>query len=142
VRAATGLQFSRIVDLTRSKFAALLRRERSSGHPIKLLHMAAHASAAGVQFADGFVDGNWLSQRLDGVQVLLVAACDSTNIGDWLGVVPYVVTIDAALGSPDAAVLAQHFWHNIALDLEPGEALDEALTHCPPAVSDHVVRHW
>ena len=42
----------------------------------------------------------------------------------------------------DAAVLTQHFWHNIGLNMEPGAALDEALTHCPPAVSEYVVRHW
>jgi hypothetical protein len=142
VRAATGLQFKRLVDLTRQKFARTLRRERNLGRPVKLVHMAVHASAAGVQFADGIVDGGWLSKRLDGVQVLLLAACDSDSIGDWLGVVPYVVTFGEALGSEDAAVLAQHFWHNIALDKDPGEALDEALTYCPPVVSEYVVRHW
>jgi hypothetical protein len=26
--------------------------------------------------------------------------------------------------------------------MEPGEALDEALGHCPPAVSEYVVRYW
>jgi hypothetical protein len=142
VRAATGMQFLRLVDLTRRKFADTLRRERGFGRPFKLLHMAVHASAEGVQFADGFVDGSWLSERLDGVQVLLLATCNSESIGDWLGVVPYVVTFSEALGNEDAAVLTEHFWHSIALDKDPGEALDEALKHCPPAVAEYVVRHW
>jgi hypothetical protein len=142
VRAAAGLQFSRLLDPSRRKFADALRRERSFGRPVELLHMAVHASPDGVKFADGLVDGDWLSERLDGVQVLLLAGCESDGIGDWLGVVPYVVTFGEALGNEDAAVLAQHFWQNIALDKEPGEALDEALRHCPPAVAEYVVRHW
>jgi hypothetical protein len=142
VRVATGLQFARLMELTRRKFDATLRRERGLGHPVKLLHMAVHASADGMQFADGLVAGDWLSERLDGVQVLLLATCDSDGIGDWLGVVPYVVTFSEALGNEDAAVLTQHFWHNIASDLEPGEALDEALKHCSPDVAEYVVRHW
>jgi hypothetical protein len=142
VRAGTGLQFSRLIDLTRKKFSAILRRERALGRPVKFVHMAVHASAEGVQFGDGMVSGDWLSERLDGVRVLLLAACDCDTIGDWLGVVPYVVTFGEALGNEDAAVLTEHFWHNIASDLEPGEALDEALTHCSPSVAEYVVRHW
>jgi hypothetical protein len=68
-----------------------------------------------------------------------MSALVSKNTG---GVRSSPVSQSAALGSEDAAVLAQHFWHNIALDLEPGEALNEALTHCPPVVGEYVVRHW
>jgi hypothetical protein len=52
------------------------------------------------------------------------------------------VTVDAALGEEDAAVLSQHFWQNIGLEMEAPEALDEALGHCAAGVSEYVVRHW
>lgn len=29
-----------------------------------------------------------------------------------------------------------------ALSMGPGAAVDEALTYCPPAVSERVARHW
>lgn len=142
VRAATGLQFQRLLDATRPKFEAYLRRERSLGRPVELLHLALHASAAGVQFTDGLADGNWLSERLGGVRVMLLAGCESEGVGDWLGVVPHVITLSEEIGSEDAAALTQHFWHNIGLGMEPGAALDAALAHCPPVVAEYVVRHW
>jgi hypothetical protein len=142
VRAATGLAFKRIIDATRPKFAEALRRERSVGRPVELLHLALHASPDGVEFADGVADGSWLSERLFGVRIMLLASCRGESIGDWLGVVPHVITLSEDITHEDAAVLTQHFWHNIGLSMEPGAALDEALTHCPPAVSEYVVRHW
>ena len=75
----------------------------------------------------------------------MCASCSSPpaegdSIGDWLGVVPHVITLSEDITHEDAAVLTQHFWHNIGLSMEPGAALDEALTHCPPAVSEYVVQ--
>jgi hypothetical protein len=142
VRSATGLKFMRILDATRSKFATALRRERQLGRPVELLHLALHASPEGVEFADGVADGSWLSERLFGVRIMLLASCRGDSIGDWLGVVPHVITLSEEISHEDAAVLTQHFWHNIGLHMEPGAALDEALMHCPPAVSEYVVRHW
>ena len=142
VRAATGLKFHRVLDATRPKFAAALRRERDLGRPVELLHLALHASPEGVAFADGVADGSWLSERLFGVRIMLLASCRGDSVGDWLGVVPHVITLSEDISNEDAAVLTQHFWHNIGLSMEPGAALDEALTHCPPAVSEYVVRHW
>jgi hypothetical protein len=142
VRAATGLKFRRVLDATRPKFAETLRRERGLGRPIELLHLALHASREGVEFADGVADGSWLSERLFGVRIMLLASCEGDSVGEWLGVVPHVITLSEEITHEDAAALTQHFWHNIGLNMEPGAALDEALTHCPPAVSEYVVRHW
>ncbi len=146
VRAATGLRFSRLVDTTQRKFAACLRRERGLGHPVELLHLALPVAAEGIQFTDGWADGNWLSELLQGVQVLLLVGCAGENagaqLGDWLGVVPHVVSVGEEIGAEDAAVLTQHFWHAICAGKEPGVALEEALGYCPPAVAEYVVRHW
>jgi hypothetical protein len=142
VRAATGLNFKRVLDATCTKFDCTLRRERKFGRPVELLHLALHASPAGVKFADHPADGNWLSERLDGVRVLLLASCECDALGDWLGVVPHVITLSEAITHEDAAVLTQQFWQGIGRKLDPGTALDEALAHCPPAVSEYVVRHW
>lgn len=142
VRAATGLRFTRVLDATRSKFDRVLRIERRLGRPVEWVHLAMHGSQQGVQFVDGVADSNWLSERLLGVQVLLLAACESDGVGEWLGVVPYVISLREDILHEDAAALAQHFWHGIGSGKEPGDALDEALSHCPPVVGEYVVRHW
>lgn len=142
VRSATGLKFMRVLDVTQRKFAETLRRERSLGRPVELLHLALRASPQGIQFAGGLADGSWLSQRLSGVRILLLAAWEGDASGGWLRSVPHVITLRAGIAPDDAAVLTQRFWHNIGLDLEPGPALDEALAHCPPGAGAYVARYW
>jgi hypothetical protein len=142
VRAATGLPFKRVLDCTRAKFTEALRRERGFGHPVELLHLALPTTAAGVEFADGLAGGNWLSERLQGVRVLLHLGNCSEDIGDWLGVVPYVITVAEDIAPADAAVLTEHFWYNIGAGRDPAAALDDALAYCSPAVAEYVVRRW
>ena len=139
VRSATGLKFQRLLDATRPKFAATLRRERGLGRPVELLHLALHASPEGVEFADGVADGNWLSERLFGVRIMLLASCRGDTIGDWLGVVPHVITLSEDITHEDAAVLTQHFWHNIGLNLEPGAGAGRS-AHPLPAGRQRVRR--
>jgi hypothetical protein len=142
VKRLTGLAFHRLTDASADDLDAYLRRERSKGQAVAYLHLAVHADHAGVQLADGAVDGDWLSERLLGVQVLLVAGCQGDRIGDWLGVVPHVVTLDAAIGHDDAAVLCKHFWTGIGQGATPACALAGALAACAPVVGEYVVRQW
>ena len=134
VKAQAGMGFHRLTDVTRETFDRYMRRERSNGRAVRWLHMAVHASAAGVQFADGQVDGDWLSERLLGVEVLLLAGCSGDSVGDWLGVVPHVVTLAEEIGHGDASTLTEGFWMGLARGVEPGRALDAALARCAPAV--------
>jgi hypothetical protein len=107
VRAATGLRFTRILDVTGQKFAGTLGLERGMGRPVAYLHLALHATADGIQFFDGFVDGNWLSERLFGVSVMLLGGCETDNIGDWLGVVPQPsANTSSAAGGPAPLISA------------------------------------
>ena len=39
--------------------------------------------AVGVRFTDGWVDGTWLSEQLQGVRVLLLIACESRAAIPW-----------------------------------------------------------
>lgn len=142
VKAESGLDFHRIEQATRDDLDAYLRRERSHGRPVQYLHIASHADHTGVQFADGLADGAWLSAMLQGVQVLVLAGCRSDRVGDWLGVVPHVVSLADKISHQDAAILTQHFWSEIACGAGPDEALSAALRRCPPVVSEFVVKHW
>lgn len=142
VKAQTGMDFHRLLNCTRTQFDTYFRRERSLGRPVALLHISAHAGPQGVMLADGLVDGAWLSERLAGVDVLLLAGCAADGVGDWLGVVPHVVTLAEEIGGEDARTLTLHFWTGIGRGLEPGVALAMALERCSPVVGEFVVRHW
>ncbi len=76
VKRLTGLAFHRLPDASADDLDAYLRRERSKGRPVGYLHLAVHAGPAGIDLAGGAVDGEWLSERLLGVQVLLLAGCE------------------------------------------------------------------
>ena len=73
---------------------------------------------------------------------MLLAGCQGDRVGDWLGVVPYVVTLAEDITHADAALLTQHFWMGIGRGLSADAALDAALAHCAPVVSEYVIRHW
>ena len=62
VKAATGLNFHRILDVTRDDFDAYLRRERSKGRPVELLHLAVHAAHDGAAVRRRAGDGR-LAER-------------------------------------------------------------------------------
>ena len=145
VRAAardTGLHYEHIAQATRSDLETHLRRARSLGRPITWVHLACHTSHEGVLFADGLGDGAWLSSVLMGVDVLLIAGCNGDRIGDWLAVVPHVVTLSDTISHDDAATLTRHFWEQLARGHPPTAALAQAMDRCPQVVWESVVAHW
>lgn len=142
VKRETGLDFHVLKNASRADLDAYLRRERSNGRPVTLMHVAVHAGHAGIQLDDGLADGDWLSARLLGVSVLLLGACNGDRVGDWLKVVEHVITVDDEIAHGDAALLTQHFWRNYASGMDVDAALTAALERCPPVVSESVVRHW
>jgi hypothetical protein len=79
---------------------------------------------------------------LDGVEILVIAGCESSEIGDLLGVVPYVVTMSNRVEHKDAAAFTRRWWSAIGRGLEPDEAWSEAIERSPSGMSEYVVRHW
>lgn len=142
VRTRSGIEFHRLQDVTKSSFAAHLDRQRANGRSVELVHIGAEAGADGLVFADGVASWDWLSGVLDGVQVLLLAGCESTHVGEWLGVVPYVVSISEKIVNEDAARFAQAFWMEIGNGVEPKAALDRALDRSPAQLQEFVLGHW
>ncbi len=138
----TGLNYHHIANATRADLETSLRRARSLGRPITWVHLACHASHAGVLFADGLGDGAWLSSVLMGVEVLLIAGCNGDRVGDWLAVIPYVITLSDAISHDDAATLTRHFWEELARKETPTAALAKAMARCPQVLWESVVAHW
>jgi hypothetical protein len=142
VARETGLHYDHIGEATRADLETHLRRTRSKGRPITWVHMACHVSHEGVLLADGMADGAWLSRVLMGVDVLLIAGCNGDRVGDWLAVIPHVITLSDKISHDDAATLTRYFWEFLARGEPPTAALAQAMERCPQVLWEAVVAHW
>lgn len=137
-----ALSISRINAVTKAKLKRYIDRGRMYNRPVELLHIGAHASKDGVLFGDGLADASWMSEHLAGVKVLLIASCSADLLGDWLGVVPYVVTLTEDVTDEDAAMFSRSFWSEIGAGRDPETALANSLQRAPSGMSEYVERHW
>lgn len=140
VKTQTGLDFSRRLSATRSMLKRDLDAARVAGNPIPYVHISAHMSANGVELADGIVSGAELSEMLQDVQVLVLAGCESTVVGDLLGVVPYVITLKEKVTHMDAMNFTDVFWRKIGSGTAPDDAFYATLDQVP-AVSEFAELH-
>jgi len=145
VKTHTGLDFSRRLSATKEMLQADLSRARVAGSPIPYVHISAHMGPGGVQLSDGkggidLVGGAELSEILQDVQVLVMAGCESTVIGDLLGVVPYVITLKEEVTHTDAMNFTDVFWREIGSGATPDKAFYTAIDRVP-AVSEFAELH-
>lgn len=142
VQRVTGLPFVRISSATKGQFERKLERDRVMGRPVQWLHLSVHAGPDGAQFADGLASWTWLSEILDGVQVLVVAGCVSDRAVDVLGVVPHVIGFGADIENRDAMLFAEVFWMQMAEHGDVDHAVNFALDRCPPVLREIIERSW
>ena len=140
VKTQTGLNFSRVLNVNFSNLKDTLSRARKSERPVRYLHLAVHASAEGLQFSDGVVTGQQLSEVLQDILVMVIAGCESTEIGDLVGVVPVVVTMRESIGHKDAADFTEVFWIEIGKGVNPEDAFYNTLERVP-AVAEFAEIH-
>lgn len=141
VRTKTGLRFSRLYPVTLDSLERKLNRDRVNGTPVRYIHFAVDSGPEGLVFQDGIATGLWLSQRLSGVEVAVIAGCKSDVVGDLLGVVRAVVTMREEIRNSDAAVFTEVFWTGIGNGLTVDRAFEDALDRCPPEVAEFVELH-
>lgn len=141
VRTQTGLRFSRLYPVTLDSLERKLNSDRASGKAVRYIHFAVHSGPEGLVFGDGIATGLWLSQRLSGVEVAVIAGCKSDVVGDLLGVVRAVVTMREDIRNSDAALFTEVFWTGIGNGMTVDQAFEEALDRCPPEVAEFVELH-
>lgn len=138
VRTHTGMELIRIDDATLGKIKAVLDRLRANGRRANV-HLAVHSDEQGVLLGGEQIDAGDLSEILDGVQVLLIAGCESSRLGDMLGVVPFVISISVEVSHGDASSFTRLFWMEIGKGLDPEEAMKLALDRAPSGMREFVV---
>lgn len=141
VRTETGMEFLRIQNATLERLKTALYRERAHGRQCNV-HLAVHAGPLGVELGDQVIGPLILSEILDGVQILLIAGCEADQVGDFLGVVPFVVSFSEVVEHDDAAIFCRWWWTGIGNGLEPDVALHQALARSPSSLQEFVVKSW
>jgi hypothetical protein len=141
VRQETGMVFTRLIDGDPDNLKIALDRARSQNSSV-YLHLAVRSSPEGFQYGKYVLDLDWLSANLSGVVVLLVAGSNSANVGDSLGVVPYVITMSDDVNSRDVSIFSRAFWTEIGKGIGPTLAIERAAKRSPSSVSEVITRHW
>ena len=141
LRGVTAFQLAVMRNVKRADLEALLERYRANGSPIRMLHLAVHANHAGLAFADGLADGLWLSRHLAGVEVLVLAGCESDRVADLLSVVPAVISMRDEIDNRDASIFCRAFWAAVAAGQDAQGAFDDALERSPSTVAETVELH-
>lgn len=141
VRTETGMEVQVISNPSPDNLKKALDRARMKQDHI-YLHMAIKADKDGYQLGDQIVDATWLSSVLNGVIVLVVAGTDSDAIGDFLGVVPYVVSMDGGVAHRDASIFARLFWSEIGKGMGPSLAIRRAMDRSPGTIREKIISHW
>ena len=142
VETETGLTFQRLENATLESLKRRLDRARSYGRPIDKIHMSVHSSPEGILLGGTIIDSDTLSEVLRDVNILVIAGCSSSNVGDFLGVVPYVITLNEEVDNTDAALFARAFWTQIGDRLNPKDALRVALQRSPSGMSEYIEKHF
>lgn len=140
VRARSGLPFTRLMPATVESLDRHLSRTRMQyGSPIRYVHISAHANESHIVL-DRPVDAILLSSIAQGIEVLVLDGCSTTDFGDLMGVVPNVVTLLEPIGHDSATRFAEVFWSSIGNGEEPPIAYDRAC-RLLPTVSEYAYMH-
>lgn len=141
VKMETGMAFEVIAQCTPEKLQASLDSARGM-QAVTYLHMSIKSDNQGYQLMDQIVDANWLSANLQGVIICLIAGSDSTEVGEFIGVVPYLITMSDKIPNKDAARFTRYFWTEVGKGIGPTLAFQRALDKSPGRMSEYVKRHW
>lgn len=141
VETETGLDVQEIKNPTPESIERKLSVVRGEKSQI-YLHLAVKADKEGYQIGSKIVDATWLSSILDGVLVLVVAGTDSSYVGEFLGVVPYVITMRGGVSNRDSAIFSKAFWTEIGRGIGPTLALKRSLARSPESIRESIVSHW
>ena len=144
VQAQTRARLATLDPVTMKDLEAALDRERRNRTPILFLHLGVHSDQDGLFFADGKATWDWLSERLAGVQVLMLAGCSNDRLADKLRVVDTVVSVRGReIQNNDASQFVEAFWVAVFSPGVPShsQAFEQALEIAPARVGEFVQLH-
>jgi hypothetical protein len=142
VQAQTSLRLAALDPVKMADLENVLDRHRLNGTPIRFVHFGVHSDERGLYLDDGLAKWEWLSERLDGVDVLVLAGCSNDRVADKLRVVDAVVSVRAReIQNKDASLFVEVFWLAIGNGRNAQEAFEQALERAPARVGEFVELH-
>lgn len=137
-----GIAFRRVMNATQKLIRAEVRRRRQNGDVPPWWVISAHAGPEGVLLTDGIAPPSFWHEVLEGVSLVVLAACEGSNIADELaGLVDTVIWFQEEVGIVEAA----DFNYALFRRLVTGKAVDTAFAEAVrevPAVAEYVdIRH-
>lgn len=142
VRTETGMGFTRILNATLPEIKYRLDLARSKREPFDKLHLSVHAVPEGIELGGVLVDSEALSEVLQGIKIMVLAGCETTHVGAFLGVVPNLVTFSEKISNNDAAFFSKAFWMQIGKRVKPADALRLALEESPGSIEEYIEYHF
>lgn len=128
-RAQVG--FHRLYHATKTMIDDELRRRRQDSTLYPWLHITAHAGPEGIHLADGIADPAWWNERLQGIHVVFLAACQTAAVADALAGLVTVVFVHEDIGDRDASDFTYAFWRRLKEGGDPHHAYRQALFETP-----------
>lgn len=126
-----GISFQRMYSADRASIDNELRRRRQDGTLYRWLHITAHADESGIALADGVADPAWWSERLDGIEVVFLAACKTATVADALAGLTTVIFVQEDIENRDAADFTYAFWRQMKEHGDPRRAYNQAIQDTP-----------
>lgn len=126
-----GVGFQRLYHASKRTIEEELRRRRQDGTLYPWLHITAHASPEGIQLGDGIADPTWWNERLQGIAVVFLAACQTAAVADALAGLVTVVFVHEDIGDRDASDFTYAFWRRMKEGADPHQAYRQALFEAP-----------
>lgn len=126
-----GIPFQRLYHATKPMVADELRRRRQDGTLYPWLHVTAHASQAGIELEDGIADPAWWHEHLDGVEVVFLAACETSAVADALAGLVTVIFVQEQIENRDASDFTYAFWRRMREHGNPRQAYQQAIAEAP-----------
>jgi hypothetical protein len=141
VRTETGMEIQQVNDASPENLKKYIDRARVKQDHI-YVHLSVRSDREGYQLGSEIVDASWLSTILNGVIVLVIAGTDSDSVADFLGVVPYVISMSGPISHRDASIFSRLFWLEIGNGIGPSLSLKRALQKSPGTIREKIVSHW
>ena len=132
-----GISFQRLRNATKESIERELRRRRQDESLYPWLHITAHAGPGGVDLYDGLAPPTWWSDRLDGFDIVFLAACQGSNVADAIAGLVTVVFLQEDVDNQDAADFTYVFWSNVIAGASAQEAYARGI-NVVPQISEFV----
>lgn len=136
LRGARGLEVTRLLPATHRSLKSTVERFRRQGKPLELVHFAVHAEQDGIKL-DRVIKPVELSELLVGVRIAVFMGCLTAEIGDFLAVIPSVVSFREPVPHDEAWQFSLLFWRGIGEGLLPAQAFRRAKERGPTAIGEY-----